>query len=185
MAEFEQRTAAFFSQNVDKLADQLKVGDGMLLAIPETTSRAKLVEVDDFARSRVGKRYKDWGIEDLIPGDLWNPPSRGILQSLIIARDSSGVGACVRLLSAEYWNPLTETFVDRLITAGHEFKQNREGDIAKFFGLAQYERSVLRFLDDSNTLYIVREGRIYNRKRLADSGISPEAANYQLGRLLE
>lgn len=185
MTEFEQRTAAFFNQNVDRLADQLKAGDGMLLAIPETTSRASLVEVEDFARSRVGKRYKDWGIEDLTPGNLWNPPSRRILQSLVIAQDIDGVGACVRLLSAKYWNPLTQTFVDRLITAGQEFKQDREGDIAKFFGLRPYERSVLRFLDNSNTLYIVSGGHIYNRRRMAGVDISPAQANYQLGRLLE
>lgn len=185
MTEFEARSVAFSNQHVDKLADQLIAGDGMVLAIAETTLRARLVKVEDFAKARVGKRYKDWGIEELTPGDLWNPPSRRILQSLVIAQDQDGIGACVRLLSAEYWNPLTQTFVERLTSAGQEFKQDREGDIAKFFGLRPYERSVLRFLDDSNTLYIVRGDHIYNRRRSVAVDISPEQANRQLGRLLE
>lgn len=184
MAEFDKRTEAFFSQNVNRVADKLVSGE-MALAIPQTSYQVRLVEVEAFTRTLVGKRYKDWGIEDLSPGDLWNPPARAIRQSLVIIRDRGVLGACVRLISAKYWDTLTEAYVDRLITAGQEFKQGREGDIAKYFGLALYERSELRFLDESNTLYIIRGGQVYNRKVVGGGGILPENANGQLSRLLE
>ncbi len=189
MVEFEARTNKFFSQEVQDLADRLLDSGGMIIAIPGTTIMVRVSNVLAYHRETgknvVGERYKDWGIEDLTPGDLWNTPSRRILQSLVIAQGQDGVGACVRLLSTDYWNPLTERFADNFITGGQEFSRTREGDIAKFLGLQSYERSSLKFLDDSNTLYVVRNGQIYNRKRFKDNPISSEKANHQLNKLLD
>ncbi len=183
MAEFETRTTEFFSQNVGRLKEELL--DGLILALPETTVRARIVGASAFPKKDVGKRYKDWGMEDLTPGDLWSPPTRRILQSLVVSQDEEGVGACVRLMAVAYWDSLTERFVDRLIMGGQEFRQTREGDIAKFFGLHSYERSELKFLDYSNILYIVREDQIYNKKMVAREKITPEEANRELEKLLE
>lgn len=184
MAEFEARNIAFFSQDVKTLADQL--ASGMVLAIPKTTTKLRVVKAEAFSRERVGIRYKNWGIEDLTPGDLWSPPSRRIMQSLVISRDETGIGACVRVLSAEYWDPLTERFVDRFITGGQEFKTGKEGDIARYFGLNCFEKSNLRFLDDSNALYVVRNGQSYKRERIkAVVTVSPKDANHQLQLLLD
>ncbi len=192
MAEFEARTEQFFSQDVESLADQLLENGGMVIALQGTDSRLRVRDTYAWAsltptagKKAVGQRYKDWGIGDLTQGDLWSTPTRRILQSLVISQDEDGIGACVQLLSAEFWNSLTQRFVDKFITGGQEFKQGREGDIAKFFGLQPYERSGLRFLDDSNTLYIIHAGQIYNKKRVARERATPEEANEDLDRLLE
>lgn len=193
-AEFELKTQQFVSQDVESLADQLLANGGMVIAVHETDTRLRIRDAYAWAslkptagKKAVGQRYKDWGIADLTPGDLWSPPARRILQSLIISQDEDGIGACVQLLSAEFWDPLTQRFVDRFITAGQEFKTDRQGDITKFLGLQPYERSSLRFLDKSDTLYIVRAGQIYNKKRTlnSDTEIQPEQANHQLGKLLK
>jgi hypothetical protein len=151
----EERTIAFFGQSPDRIAEQLIQGAGMTIALRGTENRIRIVEVQDWPKRDVGKRYKDKGIDDMLPGDLWNPLSRAIRQSLIVAKDEDGSGACVRLLKAEYWDAAKNTFVSRL-TKGEQDLAAREGDIAKYFGLEKYERSKLQFLDQSNRLYIVR-----------------------------
>lgn len=152
----EERTAAFFRQNPDIILDGLIAGNGMIFALPETDKRIRIVAAQSWIKRMVGERYKKRGIEDMEPGNLWNPSIRAIKQSLIVAKDEDGVGACVRLLEAEYWDTTRQTFVSRLAADEKNYSQTREGDIAKYFGLQKNERSRLQFLDESNTLYIVR-----------------------------
>lgn len=151
----EERTIAFFGQSPDRIAEQLIQGAGMTIALQGTEKRIRIVEVQDWPKRDVGKRYKDRGIDDMLPGDLWNPLIRAIRQSLIVAKDEDGAGACVRLLKAEYWDAVNDAFVAEL-TEGEQKFAGREGDIAKYFELERNERSKLQFLDDSNRLYIVR-----------------------------
>lgn len=183
MANLEQKNGEFINLDASGLRQRL-VDERIVLAIPDTTIRVRVVDAQPFSRAEVGKRYKDWGIEELDAADLWNPWNR-TWQSLVITQEEDRVGGCVRLVAAEYWDTLTERFVDKVVTGGVEFRQTREGDIAKFLGLQPFERSRLRFLDESNTLYIVRDGQIYNRKKMPVIDVSPQKANTQLGRLLE
>lgn len=171
----EVRTAEFFQQNVSRLTDALIEGDGMVIAVPDSERRLRLVEVEPFNKSRVGARYRE--MNDMEPGDLWNPPMRRISQSLIVALDRQAVGACVRLLRANYFDPRSDSFVPTLSVGREEFAQ-REGDIAKFLGLGKYDRSRLEFVDRSNTLYLITGSR-----EMVDR-VRPQDANRNLERLV-
>lgn len=169
----EERTAAFFEQDFTKLCDDLLEENGMVIALPNSDRKIRIVELEEWAKQAVGKRYKARGIENMRAGDLWNPSARAINQSLIIAKDKDGVGACVRLLKAEYWDPASNEFIPALTEQEYTFGE-REGDIAKYLGLGKNEKSRLRFLDDSRVLYIVR-----------NQTINPDAANHALENFLQ
>lgn len=158
----EERTVAFFQQNLTRLADALLKGDGIIIALPNSERRIKIAQIEEWASKSVGERYKSKGVEKMDVGDLWNPPVRAIRQSLIVAKDKDGVGACIRLLEAEYWDPSTGSFSPNFSEGEYTFGA-REGDISKYFGLDKNEISKLRFLDESDTLYILR-GKKLNPK---------------------
>lgn len=170
----EARTAQFFDQDVARLTAALVSGDGMIIAIPGSNRRIQLVEVEPFGKARVGVRYRE--MNGMEPGDLWNPPMRRINQSLIVAQDRDGVGACVRLLRAYYFDQRSGTFVPTLKIGRGEFAQ-REGDIANYLRLGRYDRSRLEFIDDSDVLYLTKGGQTIER-------IRPEDANRELEKLV-
>lgn len=174
----EERTLAFFQQSPDTLLDGLIERGGMIITQPEADKRIRIVLAESWPKRMVGERYKRRGIENMQPGDLWNPSMRAIKQSLIVAKDEDGVGACVRLLEVEYWDPTGQEFVSRLAAEEENYSQTREGDIAKYFGLERNERSRLQFLDDSNRLYIVRGA--YDTRSPEAQEINPEEANREL-----
>ncbi|MEK7517475.1 MAG: hypothetical protein AAB583_02905, partial [Patescibacteria group bacterium] len=176
-------TAALFEQSPDTMLNNLIAGDGMIIALPETDKRIRIVAAQPYPKSMVGERYKKRGIENMEPGDLWSPSMRTIKQSLIVAKDEDGVGGCVRLLAAEYWDPTRQRFVSQLTTGEGSYSETREGDIANYFGLERYERSRLQFLDESNTLYLVRGA--YDVVGREDQEISPEEANRELEKFLK
>lgn len=171
----EARTKRLFALDVEELADELvTLEEAAVIAVFGSNRKIRLLEVEAFKKLDLGDRYA--AMNRMRPGDLWNPPMRHILQSLIVSQDHVGVGACVRLLKAEFFDPSTNSFVTDLILDGQEYKQ-REGAIAKYLGLDKFERSKLTFLDDSNTLYLIREGQKVNN-------ISSEDANKEMERLL-
>ncbi len=176
----EERTAAFFDRTLSQIANDL-VKDRMIIELPSSDKRVRIYEIEEWPRYKVGPRYKKAGIEDMNPGDLWNPPIRAIRQSLIVTKDRERVGACIRILQVNYWDPEKGEFVPTLTQEGYTFAA-REGDISRYFGLEKNERSKLSFLDDSETLYIVRG--IYTEENPERQGISPEDANRELERFL-
>lgn len=147
----EARTAAFFEQDVKTIGDRIVDDGGMVIATLGTRRKVQVTEVEVFNRRDIGKRYKS--MNGMEAGVLWNPPSRAIAQSLIVAMEKQKPGACVRILRANFYNPRTDTFVPTLRVRGKKFSQ-REGSVAEYLGLRKYDKSALRFLDASNVLYV-------------------------------
>lgn len=174
----EERTAVFFQQKAEEIASQLTEGDGVVIAVRGTDRRVRVSSAQ--AYPEVGRRYTR--IKDMNSGDLWNPAIQGgVRQSLIVTPKESEAGSCVRLLKVRYWDSRNDLFVSELKEGEQNFG-DREGDIAKYFGMERSERSQLKFLDESNRLYIVRGSYNINEER---EGISPEDANRELERFLK
>ena len=151
----EIRTAAFFSMGPLQIARSLVEKADLTIQISGTDKKVKVIEAEPFSRDRVGARYS--AMQEMSIGDVWFPPTRQILQTLIVAKDANGIGACVRLKEVEYYDPKLNDFVSELETEEGKFGQ-REGDIAKYFGKGKFERARLRFQDNSQTLFLVNEG---------------------------
>lgn len=173
-----ERTAAFFAQNVEVLAEQLR---GREIIASDSGHRILITSLDPYLKQSrenstlnvVGIRYK--AMEQMEPGDLWAPPIRRIRQSLVVAQDNGIIGACVRLLGARSYNPETQEFT----------LMPREGDIANFLGLTTYERARLVFVDDSEVLHLVRGQAFRGRVEPVGNSMTSEQANDQLRRLVE
>jgi len=173
-----ERTTAFFAQNVEVLAEQLR---GREIITSDSGHRILVTSLDPYLKQSresstlkvVGIRYK--AMEQMEPGDLWVPViRRGIHQSLVVAQDSDMVGACVRLLRARAYNPTTGEFT----------LMPREGDIANFLGFTAYERARLVFLDDSEVLHLIRGQAFKGKVEPVGNSMTSDQANDQLRRLL-
>lgn len=140
----QNRTSEFFTQNVADLAEALQ---GRVLIDQTSNKQVQLTRLEPYPK--VGPRYRDIAGKKMQPGELWTPyiPLRKMSQSLIIARgEESDVGACVRALRASYYD----------LEKGEFVPMPREGDIASFLELGRFMRTNLRFLDESDILYIIR-----------------------------
>lgn len=147
----QERTSRFFSQEVTDLSLDL---EGRIIALYGTNRQLKVISTESWLQSKVGEKMS-WlyaPIRKILPGDLWTPriPVRRMQQSLVGAQDSGNIGACVRLLRATYLNTVINDFSEEV----ENFKQ-REGDIARYFGLEEGSRSKLMFLDETEILYLV------------------------------
>lgn len=173
-----EKTVAFFGQNVEVLADQLR---GREIITSDNGKRILVTSLEPWLKQSredstlkvVGVRYK--AMEQMEPGDLWAPPTRRIRQSLVVAQDNSIVGACVRLMRARSYNPETQEFA----------LMPREGDIANFLGLTAYERARFVFIDDSEVLHLVRGQSFKGRVEPVGNSLTSDQANDQLRRLAE
>lgn len=154
----EQRTLVLFDKYVDQLADEFLDGDGLEIGIANSSRRIRVSEVDPFGKDpeshlkRVGQRWN--AMEKMQVGDLWNPVWIKTTQSLVVAKDRGGIGACVRLVRAEYFDKSKGLYVTDLVEDDGEYHQV-ESDIARFLGLERNNRSRLAFLDDTNILYLL------------------------------
>lgn len=175
-----ERTVAFFAQNVEVLAEQLR---GREIIASDSGHRILITSLEPWLKQIregstlkvVGTRYK--AMEQMDRGDLWAPVvRRGVRQSLVVAQDNGIIGACVRLLGARSYNP----------TTGEFNLMPREGDIANFLGLTAYEKAKFVFIDDSEVLHLIR-GQVFKGRveKSSDVSIAPDQANSQLKRLLE
>lgn len=136
---------AFFNQNVEKLASAML---GRIIAIPNTNIAIMITETQVYSR---GENISNWRYKVMSlmgAGDLWACPFplRHINLCLLVAKDREEVGACVRLKEANKfisdesgWEPLT-----------------KEGDISRCLKLEVGERVVLRFIDATEVLYLVK-----------------------------
>lgn len=148
----EQRTQAFFEHDPFTLSEKFTQDGGMVVGVPNSDKKILVVKAQPYAKKDVGKRYG--AMNEMHPGDLFSPLARGgIAQSLVVAKDGDGVGACVRLLEAEYFDSETGEFVRRLRIGNDEFKPN-EGDIARYLGFPKRYVGSLRFIDNTDTLYL-------------------------------
>lgn len=150
----EMRTAVFFQRDTTALASVLnpREGPGMIIALPGNERRVRVLNAQPFPQ--VGAYYKR--IQEMKAGDLWNPAKFGMTQSLVVTPREVGLGSCVRIVQAEYFDPATGEYRTKMEDE-HGSYNEREGSIAKHLGLERGERSQLKFLDDSNVLYVVRQ----------------------------
>ncbi len=168
----ENRTTEFFNQNVADLEEALR---NRILIDQTANKQVQLTRLEPYPK--VGPRYRAIIAEKMQPGEIWIPyiPVRRMSQSLIIAKSiEPEVGACVRVLRGSYYD----------LEKGEFVPMPREGDIAKYLGLGQFERASLRFLDESEALYIIRGEHIRNSPD-ASAGINPDEANGELKKLLQ
>lgn len=105
----------------------------------------------ELPRDKVGKRWKAMWF--MSAGNLWNPVYIHKAQSLVVGRDPDGVGACVRLLQADYLDPNSQEYIPRLSLGEAEYGPD-ENDIARYLGLSKNNKSQLKFIDDSDILYL-------------------------------
>lgn len=179
----EQRTAILADKYVDQLADDFLKGGGIVISLPDNSRKIQVFEVEPFAKDptshlkKVGRRWK--AMEGMKTLQLWNPVIYGITQSLIVSKDSAGVGACVRITEAEYFDPESGLFVPKLVINGEEFLP-KERYIAKYLGLPKNELSDLRFMDDTNTLYLFKQ---VQQPKIIKKTIDSEQANQEIIRL--
>lgn len=148
--DLTDKTKAFFEQEVKEIGRQFVESD-LVIALPDKLRQIRLAYVEAFPG--VGAR---WGaIRQMEPGQLWNPQYIRVVQSLVVAKGSGRFGACVRLIEADYFDSVTGVFVSEL-QVGAEKYGAKESDIARYLGLQKNDMSTLKFLDDLNTLYLVR-----------------------------
>ena len=150
----EERTVAFFNQGVKKLSRGTL---GRVVFFPGTGKKIRITEAMPYKRDEVGPRYD--AISEMQPGELavFRLPVRRMTQSLIVAKDRGKTGACVRLMSAEYFDSEQNKYVSELEGFGQ-----REGDIARFFGLEHGDVLEMKFTDESGELHIFRAGHFAN-----------------------
>lgn len=151
----EIRTKELFSLPVDILSQRLE-----FQVVEDQTSgnKIQLTKLQPWARGEVGKtsradvRRRYHQMREFNPGDwcayLLN--TYRMRQSLIVASDSDGTGACVRIIRASRFDPVSSAFTP----------MPREGDIANLFKLEDNERAMLSYLNDTNILYLQRTGDI-------------------------
>ena len=143
---FDQRTEAFFNQDVILLAEAMK---GRLIVSQEDGKMIRVDQTQGWPKDKVGSRYtkseKNLRLTELTPGTLgvFPLPVRKIKQCLISAKSGEELGACVRLIRASCYDANENKFV----------QMPREGDIANFFGFEDNDAVRLKFMDESGTLY--------------------------------
>lgn len=166
MKEFEDRTVAFFRNNYEVLAEELI---GRVIQLQGSYKKILLTEVK--AYGKIGPGYQ--AIEAMKPGDLWTYPLRlrRMKQSLIVAYNPQEAASCVRVIRASCYDLTKDEFVP----------MPREGDVANYLELEDNEISTLKFLDESDVLFLIREKD--NAEVATD--ITPEEANSQLAKLLQ
>lgn len=143
----EQRTEVFFNQDVLLLAEAMR---GRVIVSQDDGKMIRVDNPEAWSVDRVGNRYTKSSIlslKELTPGTLgvFPLPVRRMRQSLISAKSGVVLGACVRLVRASSYDD-SKGFV----------LMPREGDIANYFGLEDYETVRLRFVDDTGMLYFSR-----------------------------
>lgn len=145
----EQRTEAFFNQDVMALAESMQ---GRLIVSQQDGKMIRVDNPEGWTKDKVGNRYtksgKNLRLTELAPGALgvFPLPVRKMRQALISAKSGEELGACVRLVRASRYDRDANEFVP----------MPREGDITNYFGLEDNEAVRLQFIDNSEILYFNR-----------------------------
>lgn len=173
-----ERTTILLNQDVRRLSVAIR---GMEIGVIGTDRRIRVDQALPYLIAEndgMYRRGKDGiNIDNLPTGTYWALfwPLRKMRLSLITAREDGQKGACVRLVRASSYNPYTRLFVP----------MKREGDIANCLELEDYQAAPLRFIDDSNVLYLDRSTRAMPEQHDISPVISdPEAADRYMRELL-
>lgn len=171
----EERTTELFSKNFDVLWQNLR---NRTVAIPGTSISIVLTELNPYSYAKNQDSWLYTPMKIMEEGDFYARyhPLRKMCLSLIVARDEGKVGACIQVAKAS-----------RIDSARRDpIPLPKQGDIAISLGLQKDEIGKLRFLDDTETLYLIRTGRILDRLPVAkDKHVSAGDADQALGRLVK
>lgn len=170
----EQRTAELFSQNYDLLESELHQ---RRVAIPETDISLILMEFKPYSFTENQKQWLYSPMRQMEAGDLWARyyPLRKMCLSLIVAVDVDRPGACLQVTKANRVIPERSTSVPL----------PKQGDIAGFLRLGQNEVGRLRFLDETETLYLIPTGRIVDKLVVEGNKGSAQEADRKLEQFFE
>lgn len=168
----EARTSEFFAQNYDVLERELK---NRIIAVPGTDKKIVLVTLVPYSRSKNLERKMYHPMMQMQTGDLWacHWAFRKMNLPLIVTRDGDLTGACIEIKRASRIDPET----------GKLIPMPKEGDIATFLGLGDGERGRLRFLNNSETLYIEKENQPLSEEQIKQ--IDPEEASRELSKFFQ
>lgn len=161
MASFtpEQRTEILFDKYVNQVADEFLARGGMVIMLPDTSRSIRVRRAEPFGidpESKLKKVGSRWNaMRSYNTGDVWNPKFINTIQSLVVSKDKAGVGACVRLYRAEYFDTARGVYVAELEVGNEQFGQS-EPDIAKYLGLQVNQRSRLAFVDQTDALSLLK-----------------------------
>lgn len=172
----EERNRTFFNQDVRTLAETLQ---GRIIILAGSDKRIRVDSARPYAKSEIGKNYRRGregvNIDNIPVRSLWafHLPVRRMRQALILAKDQGQGGTCVRIERASRYDQASQSFVP----------MNREGDIANYFELDNYEVAALGFRDQSDELYLERKQRTPVVQ--AESTLDSSSANQYLEDLLK
>lgn len=157
-----QRTEMLFSQDVTDLSATFR---RRIIGLAGSPKRIRVESAIPYSKTpregewEIGKNYirgkEGKTIENLPYGMLWAFPlphrklkeGGNVRQALVTAKDhDERSGACVQVTRVSKYNPVTREFDP----------MEREADFAVYFELDNNETTELRFLDDSEVLFVVR-----------------------------
>lgn len=168
----EVRTTELLSQNFNVLARELH---HRTVTIAGTNISIILAELKPYSLAENRKSWLYTPMQQMKEGDWWARyhPLRKMCLSLIVAKDEGEVGSCLQVVKADRVDP----------KSGKAIPLPKQGDIATYLGLNKNEIGKLRFLDDTDTLYLTPTGRIV--EKIAASHINSQDADSELGKLVK
>jgi hypothetical protein len=149
----EQRTEQLFANPLEVLTQRLEY---QVVEAQDSGKRIMLTQLQTWPRNKVGETSRPdikrmyHQMREFNPGDwcAYLLKTYKMRQSLIVASDQDGVGACIRIIRANSFDPRTKSFK----------AMTREGDIANYLGMQDNERASLAYINDSNVLYLIKTG---------------------------
>lgn len=172
----EQRTAQLVNLNYDELANALQ---NRLVILAGTEKMIVLSQLEAWSKAKVGKRWD--AIREREAGDLWSfrlkiGGRKPINQSLIAVKDQGEIGGIVRVVRASIYDPKDRKAI----------LMEREGQLAEYFGLDGNEVSKLKFLDENDILYLVRQtGVLKDFTTQRDKLTDPKEINRRFEKFLD
>lgn len=141
-SDLERRTAIFFDQHYESLAQSL---ENKIVALVGTDKKILLTQLVPYSHQTISEGWRYRQLLTMQPGDVWfyRNEFRKMSQALVVAKDFGVVGACVRVERASF-SVANEPFSP----------MPREGDIANFLEAQDNRIGRLRFLDQSDILYL-------------------------------
>lgn len=161
----EALTEAFFNRSLGAIAADFRNPENELLIAGPIPGRYVLVtDVDEY--EEVGPHYVQ--MVRMQKGTFWNPASTQwrTKQNLIVCEKTGERGSCLRIKEAQFYDGAK--FVSTLKIGKDKFTTSEQG-IANYLGMMLNEVTQLRFLNDYNCLYVVRDGEV----RLIDPKAPP------------
>lgn len=159
----EERTEELSSKNFDVLARDIR---NVTVTIPGTDTSIVMVDPRPYPLSENQSSFYN-PMQRMRPLDFWARfwPLRKMCLSLIVAMDGDRVGACVRVKRASR--------ID--LKTGKPVSMPKESDVVPYLGLRPNEIGRLRYLDHTDTLYLIPTGVIVNKLSDLEDGRTEDA----------